>query len=512
MDNLKTIIETLSAEDKREFTVFIRRQKKSKNRKDFELFKILQEKKDYKAKEVVAKLYPEKPNTVAYHALRKRLIRHLLDFIVLKRMDEDTSSASSVMGMISMSQYLLGKGRHKLAWQFLKKGEKQAQESEQFHLLNTIYNLQIEYSVHNPDEALQLTVVKWEENKRLADEDERATIANSLIQQSLDLVKLTGGNIDFEKIIREVLEGYGLSEAVSKRPRLFFNLMSIARSAALVKKDYHAFAPFLVSKYEEFEQQHGFSQSNLYYKLNLLYMVSHVLYRSKQFDESIQYLDLLLENLSEGKKAYFEIFYPKYCLLLAANLVFSNQSEKATEVLEQMREGNKYKLSDKEEIEVIINLGFYYFQQEKHEKAARCLRELNRSDQYYEKKMGREWVIKKNMSEMIFYYDFGDYDLAINKLRTIERNYVEVFAQPNYQNVKPFIQLIKLLFKDPSLVSKPNFMEIVDNSLQFLPFEEEDLQAVSFYAWLKSKMTKKGYYETLLALTNDNKKEDAKIN
>ncbi|MFT5619573.1 MAG: hypothetical protein ACI85I_002819, partial [Arenicella sp.] len=141
MDNLKTIIETLSAEDKREFTVFIRRQKKSKNRKDFELFKILQEKKDYKAKEVVAKLYPEKPNTVAYHALRKRLIRHLLDFIVLKRMDEDTSSASSVMGMISMSQYLLGKGRHKLAWQFLKKGEKQAQESEQFHLLNTIYNL-----------------------------------------------------------------------------------------------------------------------------------------------------------------------------------------------------------------------------------------------------------------------------------------------------------------------------------------------------------------------------------
>jgi hypothetical protein len=55
-------------------------------------------------------------------------------------------------------------------------------------------------------------------------------------------------------------------------------------------------------------------------------------------------------------------------------------------------------------------------------------------------------------------------------------------------------------------------MEIVDNSLQFLPFEEEDLQAVSFYAWLKSKMTKKGYYETLLALTNDNKKEDAKIN
>jgi hypothetical protein len=71
--------------------------------------------------------------------------------------------------------------------------------------------------------------------------------------------------------------------------------------------------------------------------------------------------------------------------------------------------------------------------------------------------------------------------------------------------VKQFIQLIKLLFKDPNLVSKPDFMDKVDGTLQFLPFEEEDLQAVSFYAWLKSKMTKKGYYETLLSLTNENR-------
>ena len=234
-------------------------------------------------------------------------------------------------------------------------------------------------------------------------------------------------------------------------------------------------------------------------------MVSHVLYRSKRFNESIQYLDLLFQNLSEGKKAYFEIFYPKYSLLLAANLVFSNQLERASEVLQQMKSENKYKLSDKEEIEITINLGFYYFQQEKYDKAARCLRELNRSDQYYEKRMGREWVLKKNLSEMIFYYDFGDYDLAINKLRAIERNYSGSFTQSKYQNVKQFIQLIKLLFKDPNLVSKPDFMDKVDGTLQFLPFEEEDLQAVSFYAWLKSKMTKKGYYETLLSLTNENR-------
>ena len=66
------------------------------------------------------------------------------------------------------------------------------------------------------------------------------------------------------------------------------------------------------------------------------------------------------------------------------------------------------------------------------------------------------------------------------------------------------MKLIKAFFDQPILVSKPEFMEKVDASLEFLPFEEEDLQAVSFYAWLKSKMLKKSYYEALLQLTHEN--------
>ena len=283
MDNLKTIIDTFSKEDQREFTAFVKRQRKTKNRKDLELFRILKQNKSYKPKDIVNLLYPESNNKVAYHALRKRLMRHVTDFVVLKRMEEDSSTTSSIMGLISLARYLFDKGRERLAWMFLNKAEKSALEAEMFDLLNTIYNLQIERSQGEFADDLDEVIAKYELNKQKADIDERANIANSVIKQRLERIRLGGQEIDFDQNIQDVLNKYNLTEAVTQRPRLLYNLMSIARSAVLVKKDYYDFAPYIIQQYKQLEKNHGFATSQQYYKLGLLYMIAHVLYRSKRF-------------------------------------------------------------------------------------------------------------------------------------------------------------------------------------------------------------------------------------
>lgn len=501
MDNLKTIITTFTKEDQREFTAFVKRQRKTKNRKDLELFVIFNQEKEYKPKAIVAKLYPESNNQVAYHALRKRLMRHLMDFVVLKRMEEDTSTNSSIMGMISLARYLLDKGSERLAWIFLHKAEKSATEAELFDLLNSIYNLQIEHAQSEFADPLKDIIQKYEENKQKADEDERANIANSVIKQQLQQIRLEGTNIDFDPIIKKVLAHYNLTQAVSKRPRLLYKLMSIARSAVLVKKDFYAFAPYLISQYEQLEKNHGFASSQQFYRLSMLYMIAHVLYRSKRFDDSISYLEQLKSEL-DRIKGYHDTFYPKYALLLAANYAFSYQSDKAVTITEELLNKHHNLLETKDELNAIVSLGLYYFHMQQYRKVVECVVKLNHSDQWYEKKMGKEWVMKKNICEMIFYYDYGDYDIAFNRLRSIERNYKDVFKREHYQNALNFLKLIKVFFDRPDLVSKPEFIEKVDNTLEFLPFEEEDLQAVSFYAWLKSKMVKKNYYEVLLELAH----------
>jgi hypothetical protein len=55
-------------------------------------------------------------------------------------------------------------------------------------------------------------------------------------------------------------------------------------------------------------------------------------------------------------------------------------------------------------------------------------------------------------------------------------------------------------------VTEKSFFEEVDTSFVFLPAKQEDLQSMGFYAWLKSKMMKRNYYEVLLELANDGEK------
>ena len=117
MDKLQEIINTLSDDDKREFRIFINRQKSKKERKDLDLFELLC--LQLNSKEIQSRLY-KTSNKVAYHTLRKRLLKHLTDFIVLKQIDADTTAASSISGLITMAAYLLKNQSNELAWRFPK--------------------------------------------------------------------------------------------------------------------------------------------------------------------------------------------------------------------------------------------------------------------------------------------------------------------------------------------------------------------------------------------------------
>ena len=75
MDKLQEIINTLSEDDKREFRIFINRQKSKKERKDLDLFELIGAQTH--PKEIQKTLY-KTPNKIAYHTLRKRLLKHLL--------------------------------------------------------------------------------------------------------------------------------------------------------------------------------------------------------------------------------------------------------------------------------------------------------------------------------------------------------------------------------------------------------------------------------------------------
>ncbi|KAA5539830.1 hypothetical protein [Adhaeribacter rhizoryzae] len=500
MDDLKITIDTLSAEDKKEFNYFIQRQKSKRNRKDYELFQLLQGKKQYKPQEIIHRLYPDEPNAVAYYALRKRLTQHLTDFIVLKRMEEDPTAVSSIMGTLAVAKYLFDVRVDRLAWNMLRKAEKLAATNEQFDLLNTIYNVQIEKADSEFADDLDEVIRKRNENKLAADEDERANIANSIITKQLEAARRQGRDLQIDATIQSVLKAYGLTEAVSQRPALFYKLMSITRSSVLARKDFYSFEPYIISQYEQVRATHGFSPAHQHYKISLLYMIAHVLYRNRKFAQSNHYLAELYQALTGEGKSLYAAFYAKYVFLKTANDAFLSNLSESLALMEDLLQRKSHLLSQRDILTASLGLGFLYFAQGAYQKANRVLLGISHSDKWCEKIMGKEWLLKKCLGELILQYEFGNPDLALDKLKSLMKNFGELLAQPVYSNVHAFLQLLEQLFLQPDAATRRAFLQYVENALSFVPAEREDLQAMSYYAWLKSKMVSRPYYEVLLEL------------
>ncbi|MDJ1503202.1 hypothetical protein [Xanthocytophaga agilis] len=496
MDNLESIIEAMPSEHQKDFTAYLQRLKSKQERKDIDLFRLLAEKQNLpdKEKSIPMYLYGKKPNLVAYHALRKRLMRQLADFILLKSREFDLSATASVSELLALARYLFDRGVEKTAWHMLRKAEKIAIRNDHFDLLNTIYHFQLEKSDSEFADPLESIIEKRNQNKPLCEEEERAVIAQALITKQLSQARQTGAVPDFESIISTILAQYQLTTVISKRPAMLYKLVNIARSVVLVRKDYYAFEPYVIQQYNAttFELRHGYIQ------LRMLYMIAQTLYRNRKFEESTVYLTQLYALLQDSQKSYWGQFYPKYVMLMAANYMYDTKRDAAIVLLEELLKNQGKSLSIKDQLNAQINLAFYYFQQEEYGKASRLLLTIPHSDQWCQKKMGMEWVLRKNLSELIIQYEFGNIDLVVNKIRSIETTFEALLKRS--RNIRMYMQFVKELVEHPETFTDDVFHQKVEAAFVFLPVEQEDLQAMHFYAWLKAKWLKRKYYDVLLEL------------
>jgi hypothetical protein len=88
-------------------------------------------------------------------------------------------------------------------------------------------------------------------------------------------------------------------------------------------------------------------------------------------------------------------------------------------------------------------------------------------------------------------------------LNSIERKFGDMFEKEPYIRVKTFLRLVRRYFRDPFFAASEEFEGQVEDSLEKLPREREDLQAMAFYCWLRAKMHNRNYYKVLLETANE---------
>lgn len=493
MDLLKPLIQSLSLEERSEFRSYLQRMTKGK--KELELLELLTAEPEVDSQEIASNLY--KPlNLNAYHSLRKHLINQIYSFLVLKQLKADAQSAEGVLGMISMGQAMVDRNAFKVASHFLLKAEKAAIRNRQYDALESIYNVLVINAELLGLDATSL-VKRWEENTRKYETFRKLKMAHALIRKQLSIAKIKGVPLEPETIIDPVLKSINLTHAEANNPDFLHTVVVMARSAFASSKDYSRLEPFILRIYTRLKNANAFGKNEANYEISFSYMIAHTFYRNRKFKESENWL-AEYSNRFTDKQFKNSPYYAKSIALEAALAFYTGKNKKSVSIMEKFL-GNKKNSADvPERMNMQLNLAVYYFNNEEFRKANQTLHNISHSDKWLEEHLGKEWRFKKNMIEMIVQYDLGNVELARTMLQRMKRYFNSFLNHSSYQNAAVFMKFISKMIEDPKIVEKPAFKDTVMQSIAGFGDMKDDIQAITFFCWLRSKMTKRPYYKVLL--------------
>ncbi len=498
-DTLVQIIKTFSKNDVNDFSSFIHRLKLKDGRKDLQLFQLLYKHDNLASQDVLYEMYPD-GNKEAYHALRKKLMKHLSEYIYQKQVKSDYTSETQVSAMISMAKYLKEYNIIKPAWKYLNKAEQMALGAEQFALANNIVSLQLDMPLKELKVSIDELLIKKQNYLQLAVEDENADTAYKIIRYRIKEAKTSyKSDVNINEELERIFDTYKLNKALSNRPSVVYKIMSILRSAAARNKDYYHLEPLLLGYYNALEGKVELNKNNQLYMVRLQYMVAHTLFRNKKFSESFLYLKKLRENLRTLVKTEYVRLLPRVTQLYCANRFFTGHLDEAIRIADATFTEN-LNIQAEDVLNLKLNQAIYHFFNMEYKKSAKVLNSIGHSNAWCTKNAGVEWVLKKDLLDVYIQHELGHFDIATNRVRALLRQKHLFKSDERFQRVGTFIKLVAKVVDDPEVSGQQSFNDEVEQAFQWQPIEEEDLHASVYYAWLKSKLLGKDAYSVLLDL------------
>ncbi len=500
MNDLNHIAQTFSKEDSQRFISFLEKKNKRRDAKNIQLFKLLLN-NNLNSGDLCFKLYGHSKKE-AYHALRKRLYQSIIEFIANSSLQEEKAIDMQIIKYILASRTCLQQKQYKMAYKILDKAEILAEEHHLFPLLNEIYHSQIQYAYTNTEIDINILISKFESNKNHHQLEDRLNIVYAKVRQTLNSLTYKGEVTDFETITNNALNEYNISINDSMSFKSLYQLITIVSLSAFVTNDYLKVEPFLIQTYKTI-LKHKNRDKQLYYHIQILYTIANILFRNKKFNKSLLYLDLMNQHMLGKRKKYYNTFILKYNLLLALNLNYSNQQDEAIRILSPLIKSKHSDIGTL--LDIYLSLITFHFQKDDFKKAHTLFSKFYHTDNWYTEKAGIEWVIKKNLIDILLQIELKNIDLVESRILSFKRNHSSYLKGIKQDRVLIYLGLIERYYKASEKVTSEAFKNKVENSFEWIDKEREDIFVMSFYAWLKSKMENKNLYNTTLALIKDSK-------
>ncbi|MGJ1242214.1 hypothetical protein [Sphingobacterium sp. G1-14] len=496
-DAISDLLLLLNKDDIRDFKTFLKQKNKRNDVKNIKLLEIIETDDINKLK----KLYDPIKNRDAYHALRKRLHDSLLFFLSNKVFERDNNEAHEALRLFVVGRFLLESQFIKIGFKCLQRAEDKALVLEQFSLLNEILQIRLQYAHLDLNVNLELLIDRFTENQQKLQQEAKFQIAYALLRSALQDIHLKAKIIDINKLILRVLRKYSISLDDLLSFKSLYQLLYIANEYAAIHQNYTLVRSFLKTADNFLMKYDEQSAHQLFYYLHILYYLANFNLRNGFFNESIGYLERLNEVLSQGNTVFRVQFQLRCHLLMALNFHYLGDGVKGLSVL---RAGIKQASLKSSEVDLAdLQLCLVMFLTQFEDKTALIeLRQLIRTDAWYEKKMGMLWTIRKSLLEILIHIQFDHIDLATLKLKSFVGRYKKYLLNVKENRVIDFAKLVEKYLLNPAVIQGKSFRAAVQTLAE--DKENKDLFIMGFIAWLKALSVSQSPYQVLLNLIKEN--------
>lgn len=495
MIRIKSIIDTFNPEDQQKFIVYLEQKNKRKDTKNIKLFKLLAKDKD-DSKAICKQLY-KTTRSNAYHALRKRLFQSLIDFTANKNLEDENSIDMQIIKYIIASRAYLLQKNYDIAYKILDKAERLADEHLLFPILNEIYHTKIQYAPNYSKIDLEKLVLKQKENQKKHQLEDQLNIVYAKLKSVLNTINYDGRVIHLESELAEILKEYNIELNESLSFKSLYQVLAIANISALITTKYFEIESFVLKSYNNLKNKKD-SDKQLYYQIQIAYIIANTLFRNKKFEASLQFIDEMDQLMQLKRSAFHKDFILKKTLVEALNFNYTNQKEKAIALVESVI----HKKNDDIEalLDLHLSLFMFYFQKEDFSKAKSIISQFYHTDKWYAEKSRLDWVIKKNIAELLLYIELQDDNLFYSRLKSFKRRYTGYLKQIGQARILTFLNFAEEYYINPKSVTSDDFKNKLEKSFEWTTVYKEDIFVMSFYAWLKNKIEKGNLYQTTLQL------------
>lgn len=503
MQVLEQLIRSMETSEIRFFQTYLRSGTSSEERLAERLFHMLRKDEPMAPRDLALALYGEE-NLNAYHTLRKRLQRKLYLFFQSRNFETDRSPKAEASLVIGAAAQLMRHDRSETAAKLLNKAKNQASKTGEYEGKLELLRFAIKHS-----DALRLDYVnllhEWKETHHIVSISQRVDVAYSTLRVKLREVRVTGHLRSLDALVRQELDALGIDLDEDLPAAVVYRMMEIIRMAIIATKEYHQFEPLITQTYRHLMASGRLSEHDIELQVAFSYMVAHTKFRTRKLKEAHTWVERLKLYFTQSKSPEVRMYVPKYYLLKAAALNFDGNNDKAIALLEYALTRPEPVTTDR--LNLFLNLTVYYLQTGEFKTAHQTLAKIDLGDRRIEQIMGREWLFKKGLIEMIVLIELDYPELVISRLRTVKNLYRTFLEDPQNEWMSLFISAIQLMLSDPLGQKSERVHQKLDDMVNRWPLNREDLHVLTFRCWLKSRVEKKPYYEVLVAALNQPREE-----